>query len=60
MSQRTMATLEARGIPAFFEIPDGCGHAFDLFPVEDRKGLGWASIERAYAFARRQLGMNVV
>ena len=57
MSQTTVETLQAHGVPVFFEIPDGCGHAFDLFPIEDRKGLGWASIERAYDFACSQLSM---
>lgn len=58
MSEKTLDALRARGIPAGLEIPDGCGHAFDLFPVEDRFGVGWASMEIAYDFACQQLGMR--
>ncbi|OCL03381.1 hypothetical protein AOQ84DRAFT_392308 [Glonium stellatum] len=57
MSQRTIEALQARGIPAGLEIPDGCGHAFDLFTAEDRLGVGWAAVDSAYDFVCRQLSL---
>lgn len=54
MSQRTVAALQAQGIPACIEIPNGCGHAFDLFAVEDRRGFGWASVDEAYDFVSHE------
>lgn len=57
MSEETVRALKERGVPAGFELADGCGHAFDLFSVEDRLGTGWRSVEVAYDFACGQLGM---
>lgn len=51
MTEKTIATLQKRGVPADIRIPDQCGHAFDLFPKEDKLGVGWAAIEDAYDFA---------
>ena len=58
MSQRTIEALQARGIPAGIKIPDQCGHAFDLFTVEDRLGVGWEAVDSAYDFVCRQLSLT--
>ncbi|KAL2130203.1 hypothetical protein VTI74DRAFT_6770 [Chaetomium olivicolor] len=58
MTQRTIAALRERGVPCGILIPDQCGHAFDLFPQEDRLGVGWPAIEAAYDFACEQLAMR--
>jgi hypothetical protein len=57
MSQSTLEALKSKGIPASLEVPDQCGHAFDLFALEDPLGVGWATIELAYDFACRHLSM---
>jgi len=56
-SQKTIEALRAQGVAVGIEVPDEAGHAFDLFPAEDRRGNGWKSIEAAYDFACRQLSM---
>lgn len=58
MTERTIAALRQRGVPAGIVVPDQCGHAFDLFPMQDRLGHGWLAIEAAYDFACAQLGME--
>jgi acetyl esterase/lipase len=58
MTQKTVAALQERGVPCGIRIPDQCGHAFDLFPREDRLGVGWPAIEAAYDFACSQLAMD--
>ncbi|OAR02343.1 hypothetical protein LLEC1_04192 [Akanthomyces lecanii] len=55
MTERTVAALRQRGIAAGICIPDQCGHAFDLFPKEDKLGVGWAAIEEAYNFADAEI-----
>ncbi|EXJ91405.1 hypothetical protein A1O1_04517 [Capronia coronata CBS 617.96] len=55
MSQRTIEALKSKGVEADIEIADRCGHAFDLFTVEDPLGTGWAAVEHAYDFACRVL-----
>lgn len=57
MSERTVAALESHGIPVKLAVPDQCRHAFDLFPVGDPMGVGWAAIEEGYEFICGQLGM---
>lgn len=57
MTERTIATLKKKGVKCGILIPDQCGHAFDLFPGEDKLGVGWKAIEEAYDFACRELGM---
>lgn len=58
MSERTIEELKGRGIPASLVIPEQCGHAFDLFPVGDPLGVGWAAVEKGYDFICHQLRMN--
>ena len=58
MSQRTIRELRDRGIPCGLSVPERCGHAFDLFPVGDPLGVGWAAIEEGYEFICKQLGMD--
>ena len=58
MSERFIKELQDRGIPASLDIPERCGHAFDLFPVGDPLGVGWKSIEKGYEFICKQLGMD--
>ena len=58
MSERTVEELKSRGIPASLAIPEGCRHAFDLFPVGDPLGVGWTAIEQGYDFICNQLGME--
>lgn len=58
MTQKTIAAMQQRGVPSGIVIADQCGHAFDLFPREDRLGLGWAAIEAAYDFACKHLAMD--
>ena len=58
MSERTIEELKARGIPASLAVPKHCRHAFDLFPVGDPLGVGWAAIEQGYDFICSQLGMT--
>lgn len=60
MTQRTVEALRARGVPCGILIPDQCGHAFDMFPSEDRLGTGWSAINAAYDFACEQLRLGVV
>lgn len=55
MSQKTIKTLQDRGVAAGVRIPDQCGHAFDLFPLVDKLGVGWAAMEEAYDFACNEL-----
>lgn len=57
MSERTIEELKRRGVPASLAVPDQCRHAFDLFPVGDPLGVGWAAIEKGYEFICEQLGM---
>jgi hypothetical protein len=58
MTQKTIAALQERGVSSGIIIADQCGHAFDLFPKEDRLGVGWSAIEAAYDFACSQLAMS--
>ncbi|EXJ93208.1 hypothetical protein A1O3_01765 [Capronia epimyces CBS 606.96] len=57
MSQTTIQALKSQGVEADIEIADHCGHAFDLFTVEDPLGTGWTAVEHAYDFACRVLGL---
>lgn len=58
MTERTIAALRSRGVPCGVLVPDQCGHAFDLFPAEDPLGVGWESIDAAYDFACKHLGLD--
>jgi len=58
MSERTIGELKERSIPARLAVPEGCRHAFDLFPVGDPLGVGWTAIEQGYEFICSQLGMT--
>ncbi|KAF2152735.1 hypothetical protein K461DRAFT_225874 [Myriangium duriaei CBS 260.36] len=55
MTEKTVQALREKGVPTGILIPDQCGHAFDLFPQEDKLGVGWECIEKAYDFAEEQL-----
>jgi len=58
MSETTIGELKARGIPSSLVVADQCTHAFDLFPVGDPLGVGWAALEQGYDFICSQLGMD--
>ncbi|KAI0016488.1 hypothetical protein F4780DRAFT_772859 [Xylariomycetidae sp. FL0641] len=58
MTERTVAALRERGVRCGLRIAEQCGHAFDLWPVEDKLGVGWAAIEAAYDFACEELKMG--
>ncbi|KAI5917195.1 hypothetical protein F4810DRAFT_718129 [Camillea tinctor] len=58
MSEKTIAALRQRGIPCGIRIAEQCGHAFDLWPREDKLKVGWQAIEVAYDFACEQLMMT--
>ena len=58
MSETTVRELEERGIATGLVVPEQCRHAFDLFPVGDPLGVGWAAVEKGFEFVRGQLGMD--
>ncbi|KAI0009448.1 hypothetical protein F4779DRAFT_617624 [Xylariaceae sp. FL0662B] len=58
MTEKTIEALRERGVACGIRIAEQCGHAFDLWPAEDKLGVGWAAIEPAYDFACSQLGMS--
>lgn len=58
MNEMTVQEMKDRGIPAGLAVPEQCRHAFDLFPVGDPLGVGWAAVEKGYEFLRRQLALE--
>lgn len=55
MSKDTIRELRNRNVPAGLAIPEGCRHAFDLFPVGDPLSTGWKAIEQGYEFISKLL-----
>ena len=56
----TIVAPSKKGVSCGIIIVDQCGHAFDLFPKEDKLGLGWAAVEKAYDFACGRLDVKGV
>lgn len=54
MTEKTIEALREKGVACGIVVPEGCGHAFDLFPAEDPLGVGWGAVEKGYEFAEEQ------